>query len=99
MQQLVNSLHSDRTAFQISVVHGAPGTSVQFISYYEGSRLVGEDERSRFPSHVFGTWPVRRLHQVHIRRGGYITFRDSYGQYPHDKMSAECMSTSGVGKS
>ena len=59
MQQLVNSLHSDRTAFQISVVHGAPGTSVQFISNYEISRLVGEDERSRFPSHVFGTWPVR----------------------------------------
>ena len=48
MQQLVNSFHSDRTSFQISAVHGAPGTSVQFISYYEMSRLAGEGPRDRF---------------------------------------------------
>ena len=33
MKQLVNSLHSDRASFQLSVVHSAPGTSVKFISY------------------------------------------------------------------
>ena len=48
----MNSLHSDRASFQISVVHGAPGTSVQFCSYFEVSRLVGEGERSVPQSHL-----------------------------------------------
>ena len=42
MKQLVNSLHSDRTSFQLSAVHGAPGTFVQLISYSKIGRLVGE---------------------------------------------------------
>ena len=61
MKQLVNSLHSDRTPVQISVVHGAPGTSVQFISYLEVPRLVGEGERSGPLSHVFGMRPASAL--------------------------------------
>ena len=44
-KQVVNSLHSDRSSFQLSVVHGAPGTSVQFISYFEMSWPIGEGER------------------------------------------------------
>ena len=54
MKQLVNFLHSDRASFQLSVVHGAPGTSVQFISYFEISRLIGESERSLLLSHTRG---------------------------------------------
>ena len=42
MKQFVNSLHSDRASFQLSVVHGAPGTSVQFGSYFKICQLVGE---------------------------------------------------------
>ena len=53
LKKFVNSLHSDRVSFQFSVVHGAPGTSVQFISYFEVSRLVWEGERSGRLSHVF----------------------------------------------
>ena len=54
VKQLVNSLHGDWTPVQISIVHDAPGTSVQFISDLEVSRLFGEGERSGPLSHVFG---------------------------------------------
>ena len=54
MKELVNSFHSDRASFQLSVVHGAPGTSVQFISYFEISWPIGEGERGVPLSHVRG---------------------------------------------
>ena len=54
MKQLVDSLHSDRVSFQLSVVHGAPGTSVQFISYFEISWPIGEGERGVPLSHIRG---------------------------------------------
>ena len=54
MEQLVNSLHSDRASFQLSVVHGAPGTSAQFISYFEISWPIGEGERGVSLSHIRG---------------------------------------------
>ena len=54
MKQFVNSLHSDRASFQLSVVHGAPSTSVQFISYCEISWPIREGERGVPLSHVRG---------------------------------------------
>ena len=41
-KQLVNSLHSHRVFFQLSIVHNAQGTSVKFRPYHEILRLVGE---------------------------------------------------------
>ena len=59
------ALHSDRTSFQLSVVHGTPGTSVQFISYLRFAGLLGSVggaatcamllESSDFCGHVLST--------------------------------------------
>ena len=54
MKQLVNSLHSDRSSFQLSVAHDAPGTSAQYISYFEISRPIGKGERGVPLSHIRG---------------------------------------------
>ena len=54
MKQLVNSLHSDRSSFQLSVAHDAPGTSAQYISYFEITRPIGKGERGVPLSHIRG---------------------------------------------
>ena len=50
----MNFFHSDRASFQLSVVHGAPGPTVQFVSYFEISWPIGEGERDVPLSHFLG---------------------------------------------